>query len=337
MEVNDGVHVHVGDASAVGEARRRAVELAAELGFAEQDVGRVAIIVTEAGTNLVKHAGGGEVLVRRLDGGAGSAVGVLALDRGPGIRDVGHAMRDGVSSAGTAGNGLGAIARLASRFEVYAGAGVPGAALLARIEPSAAPPPTAAAMCAGGIAVVCPGERVCGDAWAVVERDGSTWAVVADGLGHGALAAEASREAVAAFRRDTSPTPAGVLESIHLALRATRGAAVAVAQVDTERRVLHFAGIGNIAGSVLANGKTRSLVSHHGTAGHQARRIQSFSYPWDPGAQLVLHSDGLTSRWTLDRYPGVLARDPMLLAAILYRDFARGRDDTTVVVLREAA
>ena len=65
------------------------------------------------------------------------------------------------------------------------------------------------------------------------------------------------------------------------------------------------------------------------------RRVQEFTYPWPPGAILVLHSDGLLSHWTLDRHPGLAARHPMLLAGILYRDFRRGRDDTTVVVARE--
>jgi len=49
---------------------------------------------------------------------------------------------------------------------------------------------------------------------------------------------------------------------------------------------------------------------------------------------LVLHSDGLVSHWSLDAYPGLAARDPSLIAGILYRDFTRGRDDVTVVVAK---
>ena len=160
--------------------------------------------------------------------------------------------------------------------------------------------------------------------------------LVSDGLGHGVLAAAASEVAVAVFRRHAALAPPDLLELVHRALHATRGAAVAVAEIDRSRRVVRFAGIGNIAGTILADGKTRSLVSHHGTAGHDARRFQEFTYPWPAGATLVLHSDGLISHWTLDRHPGLAARHPMLVAGILYRDFRRGRDDTTVVVFREA-
>ena len=82
---------------------------------------------------------------------------------------------------------------------------------------------------------------------------------------------------------------------------------------------------------------TRSVVSHHGTAGGAARRIQEFTYPWKGGDILVLHSDGLGSHWTLAGYPGLAQRHPALIAGVLYRDHRRGRDDTTVVVVREAA
>ena len=50
-----------------------------------------------------------------------------------------------------------------------------------------------------------------------------------------------------------------------------------------------------------------------------------------------MHSDGLTTHWTLERLPGLAARHPSLIAGVLYRDFKRGRDDVTVVVARGAA
>jgi serine/threonine protein phosphatase PrpC len=158
--------------------------------------------------------------------------------------------------------------------------------------------------------------------------------LVADGLGHGPDAHAAAREAVRLFHGSRQSEPVAVLEALHAGLRATRGAAVGIAGIDLGRSTVRYAGVGNIAGSILSRGGTRSLVSHNGVAGHEARRIAEFSYPFPDGALLVLHSDGLSSRWSLDPYPGLAERHPALVAGVLYRDFKRGRDDVTVVVAR---
>jgi anti-sigma regulatory factor (Ser/Thr protein kinase) len=334
MEVTDHCRLEVSDASGTGHARRVAADMASRLALDEDDDGRVAIVVTEAATNLVKHAGGGELLLHALRLGDARGIGVLALDRGPGLTDLAAAMRDGYSSAGSPGTGLGAIRRQATVFDLHSSPGE-GLALLAEVW--TAPPAPADRLVAGGVNVPFPGEPVSGDAWDVANTGPRALVLAVDGLGHGAYAADAAAAAVAVFRANTTAGPADVLARIHQALRATRGAAVAVAEVDRAAGLVRFAGVGNIGGTILAGTAARSLVSHYGTAGHDARRIHEFTYPWPAGAALVLHSDGITSRWTLDRYPGLAARHPALMAGVLYRDFRRGRDDASVVVVRERA
>jgi anti-sigma regulatory factor (Ser/Thr protein kinase) len=334
MEVTEHALLEIRDASGAGHARRAAADLAQGLGFSSAEMGRLGIVVTEVATNLVKHGGGGELLLRTLGSNRTRGVGLLALDHGPGFANLAEAMRDGFSSAGTPGTGLGAIRRLSTLFDVYS---VPGAgAALAATLWSGTPPAHAPGPLAGGINVPYPGERVSGDAWALETSPERTLILMSDGLGHGVLAAAASEVAVTIFRQRVGLRPTEILEHVNEALRPTRGAAVAITEIDSRRGVIRFAGIGNIAGTILADGRSWNLVSHHGTAGHDVRRIQEFSYPWPAGATLVLHSDGLASHWTFDRHPGLAARHPMLIAGILYRDFRRGRDDTTVVVLREA-
>jgi anti-sigma regulatory factor (Ser/Thr protein kinase) len=319
----------VTDASGAGEARRVATALAARLGFDETGCGKVALVVTEAATNLLKHAGQGEILLRRLERGDAVGLDVLALDRGPGMADPGRCLRDGFSTAGSPGTGLGAIARQADFFDVYST--VPeGTALLARLWARPAPPAE------GGLEVAAvhlakSGEEVCGDGWAVEPREGGALVVVTDGLGHGPAAAQAAREAVRVFREHAAADLPEIVRRIHAALRSTRGAAVAVAEVRLDTRELRFVGVGNISGTVFADGASRSVVSHNGTAGVEARRVQEFVYPFPRGAVLVLHSDGLATHWRLERYAGLAARDPALIAGVLYRDFQRGRDDVTVL------
>jgi anti-sigma regulatory factor (Ser/Thr protein kinase) len=324
--------MHVGEASQVGEARRIARAFAESLDLDATAIGKVAIVVTEAATNLVKHARGGTIVLGALDGDGTRGMSILALDRGPGIANLAECLRDGVSTAGSPGTGLGAIRRLSSLFDIYTDAA--GTALMATIGTQARGRP-AALLEVGAVCVPIAGEEVSGDGWAVVQ-DGRL-VVVVDGLGHGPDAAAAAVAALAVVRAHPASAPAEAIDRIHDALRGTRGAAASVAALDPERRLVRFAGIGNVAGAVISDAGHRRMVSHHGILGHEVRKIQEFSYPWPEGAIVVLHSDGVTSHWDLDAHPGLARRHPMLAAGVLYRDCLRGRDDATVVVVREVA
>jgi anti-sigma regulatory factor (Ser/Thr protein kinase) len=328
--VRDARTVTVEDTSQVAAARRTATELARALGFDEVTVGRAALAATEAATNLLKHARRGAMLLTPSATGGVDVVEILSLDRGPGMANVDRCFEDGYSTTGSPGTGLGALRRLATTLDVYSRPS--GTALLIRVGPARAPAPAATAV--GGLSVALGGELHCGDAWDHEPQAGGRAVLVVDGLGHGAGAAEAARTCVLAFRRHAGAPPAARVRSLHEALRATRGAALAVAEIDTDRRVVRFAGLGNIAASVHDGGPVRHLVSTHGTAGHAAHKIAEYTYPWPAGGVLIMHSDGVASLRDLDPYPGLLHRDPSLVAGVLYRDFARGRDDATVVVAR---
>jgi anti-sigma regulatory factor (Ser/Thr protein kinase) len=334
MEVMSSLTVPIAEASQTGDARRQAVAFAGRLGFDDTAAGKVAIVATELATNVLRHGGGGELLVRSLGRDGHRGVELLALDRGPGIRNLGEALRDGHSTAGTAGDGLGSVRRLASLFDIHSASGS-GTAVLAQLWGTRANGGEPERLDVGAVCVAYPGEDVCGDGWAVEARTGHTLIGVVDGLGHGLHAAEASREALWRFRDNAALAPCAIVAAAHDALRSTRGAAMAVVQVDPGRRLVTYAGIGNIAGAILADGSSRHLVSHNGTLGHTVRRIDEFSYPWSKEALLVVHSDGLGSHWDLGKYPGLPRCHPSLIAGVLYRDFKRGHDDVTVVVARE--
>jgi anti-sigma regulatory factor (Ser/Thr protein kinase) len=338
MAMNRTLALTIGDSSQVAEARRSAVALALGLGFTETEAGRVAIVATEMVRNLVTHAAAGrQFLLRALkcDGSAG--VEMMTLDKGPGIADIAQSMRDGHSTAGTPGTGLGAVFRLSDVTDIHSVRGV-GTALLAQVWRSPGPPGDAPG-CAdvGGVCIPKAGELYNGDSWAVREVGGRTLLLAADGLGHGEHAAQASDAAVAAFGAHPALSPADGVRAIHAALRNTRGAAVGVAELDSVNEVARYAGVGNIAGVILSDSGRKALVSHNGTAGGEVRRIEEFAYPWPIGATLVFHTDGLSSRWGLDEYPGLGVRHPSIIAGVLYRDFARGTDDVTVVVARRSS
>ncbi|MEW5856189.1 MAG: ATP-binding SpoIIE family protein phosphatase [Cyanobacteriota bacterium] len=333
--MNYPVALPILESSQAGEARRIAIAIANRLGFTETERGQVGIVVTEIANNLVLHAKDGLLLLQPLSKNDITGIEILALDKGPGISNIQECLRDGFSTAGTPGNGLGAVSRLSAFFEIHSVPKV-GTALLSHFWAS----PEVAQQSNNNleIGVVClpmAGEEVSGDAWATDQQPDRSLLLVADGLGHGPLAAQASLEAVRIFRENVRKSPAEIIEAAHAVLRSTRGAALAIAEVDFERQVVRFAGVGNIAGSVFSPEGSYSMVSHNGTVGHEVRKIQEFVYQWPKGGLLVMHSDGLSTQWRLDRYPGLITRHPSLIAGVLYRDFYRGRDDVTVLVARE--
>lgn len=324
------------DASQVGEARRAVARLSQSLGFDEETSGRAALVATELGTNLVRHARGGRLmLAARHDLPSGGGVEMLSVDEGPGMADLAACRRDGYSSGGTPGTGLGAIERMSDEFSITSTPGR-GTIAVARVFAQRRAV-TGGSFRAAGLSTCAPGETVCGDAYALRINGASASVIVADGLGHGPGAAEASLAAVKVF--DTAAdgaSPAQILERSHAALRVTRGAAAAVAHLDAARGTVVFAGAGNIAGRIISGVDDRSLLSQHGTVGLQIRRIQEAAYEWPAHALVVLHSDGVASRWTLADTPGLLQSDPLVIAAWLLREHSRGRDDATVLVIRRA-
>src|SRR5688572_23186406 len=328
MELSSAL-VEVSEQTDVAEARRRAADIASRLEFDETAGGRVAIAVTEAATNLLKYARGGHLFVG-MASGPSRGLQIVAMDRGSGIRNVPDSLRDGTSSTGTAGNGLGAIKRASTSFDLYTAIGQ-GTVVAATIFSASAQAPLAA-----GIAIPAPGERFCGDDWTVWSAGELTSIFIADGLGHGADAAAASRAAIAAFERHAERSAEEVVGLVHNALKSTRGAAVAIAELDRRHGVLRYCGLGNIAAVIVRpDGKEQHLVSLSGIAGHVARRLQTFTYPWLSGSQLVMHSDGIGTHWSIAKYPGLAMRRPDVIAGVIARDHRRGRDDATVVVAKQ--
>ena len=332
--VQQQLRISIQEETQAGEARRSAARLASEvLRFDETDAGRVALVATELARNLFRHAQGGELLLRAINEDGSQAMELLSIDAGPGMADLGACMRDGYSTAGTPGTGMGAVARLSDYLDIYS---VPnqGTVLVSQIwGKSYAPRPSYIEY--GVVNIPVQGETACGDSFAVQESDGRCLVMVADGLGHGEDAAKASLQAVRILGENLNQSPCEILDVAHAALRSTRGAAASVAEIAVSSSEVRYAGIGNISGSILIGAASRSMVSHNGTLGHAMRKCQVFVYPWSPGSVLVMHSDGLTTHWDLRKYPGITDRHPAVMAGVIYRDFKRGRDDVTVLVARE--
>ncbi len=318
----------VGDASRVGEARRHAAALAAGLGWGEEDAGRAGLVVTELATNLLRHARAGELWMAART--AFDDIEFICVDRGPGMPDIAHCMRDGVSTGtGSPGTGLGAISRMADDFELVSDPA--GTVCLVRVRPARSRRPGLSRRL-GAVCLAVPPETISGDAWAVRQAGARTDVLVVDGLGHGPLAGYAAQAALDAFQSQADMALEAMLLDTHEALRGTRGAAVLL--VRSEGGALRSCGAGNVAGRCFNGVADRSLAGQHGTAGVQVSTPRAMGAEPLPHGVLVLHSDGISTRWKSSDYAGMLGKDPGLLAACILWQHTRGRDDATVVVLK---
>lgn len=330
--MKESIAIAITESSQIGEARRTALALADRLGFNPTKRGNVGIVVNEIANNLVQHGGGGVILLGAIEQDPMLGIEILALDKGAGMVNVDVCLQDGFSTGGTAGNGLGAIRRLSNLLEIYS---LPhqGAALLAQLWATDTRS-SEKFLELGGVCLPKRGESVSGDAWSCQIDAQRHLFLVTDGLGHGPAAASASSAAIRVFQEQYQRSPYAIVESAHAALRTTRGAALAIAEIDFEQQSVRFVGVGNIAASISSFTDHHHLVSYNGTIGHELRRMQEFHYPWYANGLLIMHSDGLSTQWRLDRYPGLTQKHPSLIAGVLYRDFNRERDDVTVLVAK---
>lgn len=334
MPFNTSLPLPVLDLSQAGEARRTAQKWGVDRGWDETLTGRLALIVSELARNLALHTSGGTIFLRSLARGQASGVEILSIDSGPGVANFNQCLRDGFSTSGTSGTGLGAVKRVSDVFAAHSQVGL-GTVILSELWAKTSD--ALRTWQTGALSRPLASETVCGDTWADQHlRPGLMRLMIADGLGHGEFAAGASRKAIDVFKANPNVKLPDLITAIHEALLGTRGAAVAIAELDSGQALVSYVGIGNIAAMLVGRESTVNLVSLNGTAGAQFRDCRLFTYPWPENGTLIMNSDGLKTRLNISQYVGLLERHPSLLAGALHRDYTRGTDDSTVVVVRPA-
>lgn len=325
----------IGDATQVAPARRGVSTFAAAMGFDEEDAGRAALVATELGTNLVKHGAGGELIVRKITSGTRKGLEVLSLDQGPGMEDVAKCLRDGYSTGGSPGTGLGAVERLSQHFEIYSRPGQ-GTAVLAHLWPdSKRPPPERLEI--GSLVIPKPGETECGDAWCYSERVDSLLVLGIDGLGHGFGASQAAAEACRVFDIEKHRPPSRIMPVLHEALRPTRGVAATLLEVDWDAGRATSVAVGNVTAALITGTEIKRIAADNGIVGHAMSRPRELQHECHADTVVLLYSDGLTSHWHPERYPGLMQHHAALIAGVFYRDCKRGRDDCLVVCIRRTS
>ena len=351
MEIKDEGHV--------GAARRAVHRFAAPLGFSEDELAELDIVVQEIATNAARYATAGGWLHWTTTLGRIPGLELFYWDKGPGIHNLDRAVRDGVSTSGSLGGGLGALGRLLDDFDVYStvrgttsrlakrrrtthGTVIFGRKWVAAATTTTPSPATRSsweearslAKTIGVWSRPRPGEDVNGDAYYIREHAGSTLFAVIDGLGHGRGAHEAAEVALDSFGQWAGEPLDETLHAVHDALRATRGAVAGAIVLDRKREAFYYAGVGNVEARVFGSLEPVRPIPNNGTLGARLSGVRVWPHRWTEGTTIVLASDGLSATWDIGAYPGLLAKSPQLTAGVLLRDFGRDSDDATVLVVK---
>jgi len=303
--------------------------------FTEQRTGEIDIVVSEMVSNLIKYATRGELLYRLSIQDDQPVFEVICIDSGIGIKDVSHAMKDGISSKNTLGQGIGSIIRLSNLAQIYS---LPDWGTIVysicynSLEYNKTTQKTTLARC---INVAKPGEKVSGDGGTIRQVGNKTLVFLGDGLGHGEFAKEAIDKALEAFNESNCSEPSDIIREVHAAVKKTRGLVGTIGVLDHQSKEWQISGIGNIATRLQRGVEYKNYSSYNGIIGlNIPGRIENNRYEMEKFQQLILCSDGIKTRWDIMHYPSILKYDPMLLAAAIYKDHSRRTDDMTILIVK---
>ncbi|MFD2603479.1 SpoIIE family protein phosphatase [Flavobacterium suzhouense] len=325
------VSYKIEERSYVSFVKREIHNLTNAEGFSAQKIGEIDIIIAELTSNLIKFAKEGEMLYRIGADDNGVYFEVYCMDNGSGIKNLSRMMQDGMSSSETLGHGLGSIERLSDVSSIYTNANW-GTIVYSKVYKEPYNRNKAKKEYElGSVQVCCPGEVVSGDGFAVKRVNGLTQFFMGDGLGHGVNAHEAVQTAIKAFNECTESSPTEILRYIHLNVKKTRGLVATVACLDLEAKRWTISGIGNISTSLYTGLSVKNYTPYNGILGlNIPRTINDSVMALDKYQMLIMHSDGLRTRWNLTDLPAILKYDPNIIAASIYKDNARYNDDMTI-------
>lgn len=328
--------VQIEERSIVSYAKREIHFEVVRAAFNEKRIAEIDLIVSEMTSNVMKHAAGGELLYRTSGSGEHCKFEVICIDKGPGMADLTRMMKDGFSTTGTLGQGLGAIERLSTFSQIYS---IPGWGTIvysvvekqpAKYKKHLGPDLEVRAVCVNK-----PREQVCGDGYQIKRTDGHVSIFFADGLGHGPEAKAAVDTAGQFFMESEHESPVDIIRGMHEKVRKTRGLVTSVAVFDKAALQWKICGVGNISVRVYTGLDVKNYMSFNGTVGlNIPKSLKDSVFDVGMNQHLIMSSDGLRSRWSISKYPAIFKYDNTILAAALYRDNFRGNDDASVLIAK---
>lgn len=323
-------------AADVNRATDAARSWAAEIGFTASEAEGVALAVSELASNLVRHAGGGSISLKTLLAGERKGIQIESEDSGPGIGDVELALTDGYSTAGGLGNGLGAVNRLMDDLQFHQLR--VGLRVVCRrwVRPSTKNVLARGLECSAATRAV----RLApenGDAFVIQQWEENALVGVIDGLGHGPSAQKAAQIARAYVEQHFDQPLVNLFRGVGRACIATRGVVMALGKFDLSKQSVALASVGNVEVRMFSGTNHFHLVARRGVLGLNAPSPLIVEHPWTAESLLIMHSDGVLSRWRWEDYIELAHQQPAIIARRLLHRLARKEDDATIVVARNSS
>lgn len=326
----------IDDRSLIAFIKREIHNLALQLGFTPHRAAETDIIIAELTSNLIKYANGGELLYRAHFNEGFNEIEIYCLDNGIGIENVTRMMNDGYSSSNTLGHGLGTIKRLSNDFQIYSMKNWGTVQYIKICEKSDIVfPELKNGFSYAGIGINYPGEKVCGDGYHIKNSRKGFQIFVGDGLGHGEHASEAVKLAIKAFKQTVETEPSEILREIHASVKKSRGLVGTIASVDYDKETWNICGIGNINTRIHNGLENKTYTPYNGIIGHNIpRTLNSTILPYKKHQIMVMHSDGLRTRWNLNDFTSILKQNSGIIASSILKENIRGTDDATILVAK---
>jgi anti-sigma regulatory factor (Ser/Thr protein kinase) len=337
--LGESSRIRVVDEASVALVREEVRRQGRALGLPNATTGAAVNVASELGYNQLAHARSGEMTIRRIERERVVGLEVVAADRGPGMASPIKALKGGARTFETArtgaslGVGLQAVLELSDEtdFDVRMGEGT---CVWARKFATSVPHRRAQI---GVYGRPCPEETMSGDDALFLRREDELLLAIADGLGHGTPAREASETAMEAVASSSDDSPDRMLMRCHEALGQTRGAVMSVVCIHERHRVAAVGCAGNTSVHVYGTGAARRFSGASFVLGAPGRapKILYEEHPLAPHDAVVLFTDGLTTKTDLQGELDLVLREhPIGIAEELVRRFARPNDDALVLVAR---
>lgn len=177
------------------------------------------------------------------------------------------------------------------------------------------------------------GLDVNGDAYITKEWNGQTLLAIVDGLGHGKEAWIASTKAKNYVIENCTKDLEQVILDLHAHLHMTRGVAAGLTKINRTANQLLFCGIGNIEARIIGEPPMHP-ASLEGIVGMSLRKAKKFEYRYNSLKAVVLHSDGISSKFNLSDYPAIYEQ-PQNVAEQILIEWGKKHDDATIIIAVE--